>query len=486
MKNSKKILISALFLIVSGLSSAYAQSIPRDARTAVLVRQYLLEWHAALSLRPDVFPEISRNEAYSLVSNVRFERVEQEGMSISCDEDSIIEPGGARLRFAGPFCFTRRYDRIRIGSRALQSAETDPREGRVIAGWILFRMSGRSGVNAAQMRGLVNELWGDHAGDLTPVTESTALSMVYTGTTVYETEDLARRYWRGLVAGYGESQRPRRGAWFVRSEQDPAHFAPGGYRVRASARVGLGGGVHHTEDHALGTSSTSGTGGASMVVHGVASHNMGTAAPWEPTVSLDVRAALEASADRPLYTMQLNLSSSLAPLGIGGLWGAVDANQFSALSEKIARLGFSVLSAPIDFGGGDYLMIQLGVGRSWIDLHANGHDFSGNQIEHDWGTGGDLSAILRAGSFFVLVRGRYDVYSPSGGAYPGGEQLERFAGSASVSLPLGALLANDGLRLEADVVHYLGATRNLLGELPPESRVNITTGTVRLLYEAAF
>lgn len=448
--------------------------------------RYFLEWYAALHLNRVVLPEIRRERLLAQIRALTFEVVPQDDAPVACREDSVAEPGGGRLYFRGPFCFVRRPSRVRIGRRTLEEAIRNPREARVLTGWILLRLNGREGLTAPQVRALVNELWGDFSNRPTPVDSATEAADLEIHTT-YENASVQRVYLSRWVAGGGEVEGPSLGRWFDRSEMNGDSYSDVRYRLRAGARVGVGAGAHYSQG-AEGGEAVMPVGGGAVVAHGMASMRVGPGQPiWEPAASLDIRAAIEAGADRPLYTLQLNLGSSAMPYGLAGLWVGLDANQFRDLSERIARVGLSVEAAPIDFGGGDYLMIHLGAGMSVMEAEANGRRLGGEYFDSS-GWGADLSAILRAGRFFVLLRGRYDRYASASGL-SWGEPLQRLGASGSISIPIGALFdrnSSHGMRIEGDLVHYFGATQRFYGDVAPETRISILTGTARLLYEVAF
>jgi hypothetical protein len=471
--------------------SAFAQT-PEEHASATTLRRYLVEWSALLKLKTNLLTEIERARIDAWLAQVEFVAVQQEGVVIRCLEDFQEEPGGGRLYFEGPFCFQRAYDRVRIGTRALDELEQNPREARTLAGWILLRMNGRFWLRGADVRGLVDELWGDYAHEVSPVSREDAerASLVnHEGRRTPSREELLRQ-----VAGHGETVGPSLGAYFTPPQRAALNttVVP---RLRATVRagVGLSGSYRGRGEAGTQVPVTPGV-TASALAHGVASLQLSRRGVFEMNLASDFRAAVQSNPDLPVYQVRFNLGSALLPFGLMGLWVAVDANQWSDIREQVTRLGLNIVSYPLSLSNGNYLYIQIAGGPGRLEARGAGLSEAGGEVSRRRSAGGALSAILRHGKYLMLVRGQFDRVSSSY-AETNEEgmftriryaRLDRFGVSAALSVPLGALLRNDAVRIEADLVHYIGATREMLETLPEGTQVRVTRGTLRLLYDLAF
>jgi hypothetical protein len=241
-------------------------------------------------------------------------------------------------------------------------------------------------------------------------------------------------------AGPRRSDHPHSCGW-----QGGSCASPHSGYVAGGLQLGLGGGF--TAD---GAGVLAGTGG------GVVSGQV-IGSPWMMgdemgmffTGSADLRAAVGAAADRPVY--QVRFEGAFNGAQVMGVWVGLEANQFASLHEEILRLGDSVINIPVHLARGDYMLVRIGAGASFLGAHAD----RGSTVSGGAGYGGTLTALLRLGAFFLDVRGSYDHGStPGDSIHPGGD-VSRVSVEASLSYMMSLIFPNDAIRIDARHVRYL-------------------------------
>lgn len=190
----------------------------------------------------------------------------------------------------------------------------------------------------------------------------------------------------------------------------------------------------------------------------------------------------------PLYDIRFHGGASmLTPVPLG-LWVALEANGLPKSFEKLFRFGGG-LAVPVRIGEKSYLLVQASVGPSFQDFQHRKdipRDDATLAIEK-WlgeyaqkaGMYYEANLILRLAKFYVNFgydQTFYVGHPTTGGDSLTGWQNNRKNLSAALTIPLGAVLRNDALKVDAGYIDY-----NLTDSSGNHSRIAVKK--VGVLYE---